>query len=390
MGRTGSIRLFHIGGIAVDLHWTFFLIILAGGWQGWLWYGTWLGIAQAIAVIVLLFASTLLHEVGHTLQARALGLTARRIVLLPIGGLAQLETPPTQPGQELLVALAGPWVNLGAAVILGVAIFFVWGLVPGDWAVQITLSIFSPPTLLALALYTLAANMMLFAFNMLPAFPMDGGRILRAGLAMATDYELATRVASWLGRVLSLLLLVLAFFGWPPLNIPPNPLLAIVTPIIYFGAQYEERYVRRQRALVRLEARDLCQSPDESLSPWQNLSDKLVRHLFRLERPLPVVVEGRLVGLLGYQDIRRNLKGLPEPVTVAHVMQSEFPSIQSHETLWVTLQEMNAARLDVMPVVDQGQFKGLILRDNLNFAWRYTNRAEANTRDVQPHSERMS
>ena len=192
MWQTGTIRVARIGGIAVDIHFTFALVVLWGAFSGWQ-----RGPVLGVLAILLLFGCVLLHELAHGLQARASGLVVRRVILLPIGGLALLETPASKPWQELVIALAGPLLNLGLAAAAGIAILII------DPAYAFTLDVFTRTTLApgieGALLYLLSINLSLFLFNMLPAFPMDGGRVLRASLALMAPYVVATRISAWIG-----------------------------------------------------------------------------------------------------------------------------------------------------------------------------------------------
>ncbi len=369
MWQVGTIRIGRIGGIAIDVHVTFALVILWGGWQGWYQHRTLLGIVYGILLIVLLFICILLHELGHGLQAKAFGLVARRITLLPIGGLAQLASMPVYPSHELMIALAGPAVNLALAGILGLISFIINPLTPATWLEQSLDLLVAPPGAAALLWYLVGSNLILFIFNMLPAFPMDGGRVLRAGLAMILDYEVATRVSAWLGRIVAVAMGVFGLVGWPPAGIAQNPLLLLIAFMIFFGAQHEEIYVRRQRALVRVEVGEITRRLPETLAPWDSITGNLITRLFRQEQTLPVLVEDRVVGLLTYHDVRR-FQGRSAPATVAHAMRTHFPSLQLTDTLWVALQEMYAFQLPILPVVDNGIFQGVVCLNDINHAWR--------------------
>ncbi len=373
MWQAGSVRIARIGGIAVEIHLTFGLVILWSAWQGAYHYGGLPGAGYGILLLVLLFACVLLHELGHGLQARSLGLVVRRITLLPIGGLAQLETPPSHPWHELVIALAGPVVNLGLAALLAAILYVTSPLALGDLTGRALVAFLAVPDGTSLLLYLVAANLVLFVFNMLPAFPMDGGRVLRAGLALAIDYEQATRIAAWLGRGMALLMGVVGLLGWPAVSIPPNPLLLVMALMVFLGARQEESYVRRQRALVRLEVQQIAQRDPETVAPWDPVTSTMVARLLQLDRPLPVLVDGRVVGLVTFHDVRR--RRWPQPsMTVAHVMRTQFPLLRLTDTLWVALQEMHAFQLAALPVSENGVFQGLICLDDINHAWRSARR----------------
>ena len=381
MWQTGSLRVARIGGIDIEIHITFVLVILWGAWQGWAQYGRLTGALYGMLLMILLFVCILLHELGHGLQARAFGLSVRRITLLPIGGLAQLESPPAYPLHELTIALAGPLVNLGLALPLIFIAYLFQPFAISNLIEQSKNLIFSsPPNITGLALYLFWSNLSLFAFNMIPAFPMDGGRVLRSGLALAIDYEIATRVAAWIGRLLAILMIIIGLVGQLTGH-PLSLLLVLFGFVVFFGAQQEEQYVRRQRALIRLEVSKLTRPSAEVIAPWDAITGRLVAHLFRHEHALPVLVEGRLVGLLTYQDVRRAYSGGIDPSsTVAHVMRTTFPNVKLSDTLWVALQEMSSFQLAVLPVLEDGIFQGVISLDDINHAWQFAGRQQRTTK----------
>jgi Zn-dependent protease/CBS domain-containing protein len=370
--RDGAIRVARVGGIVIDIHFSFGLVLFWGAWEGWSRYSNYSGALYGLLAVALLFACILLHELGHALLARALGINASRITLLPVGGLAQFESSPAYAWQELIIVLTGPLVNLILALVLGVSIYFLQPpLSLADWPSYL-FSLY-PPTLTGLALYLVGANIALFLFNMLPAFPMDGGRTLRASLALVLDYEMATRLAAGLGCALAILMIVLGLAGWPSVGLMPNPFLLIVAVVVVMGAYQEERHVRRQRALVRTEVGSICQLPSQVIAPWDTVSPPLVRRLFKRERALPVMVGDRLVGLLTHAGAQKGARRR-QPVTVAHLMRSDFPILQPHDTLWVALQEMDNSQLYYLPVVDNGIFLGLVSLDHIEDAWRPVSR----------------
>lgn len=365
--NTGAIRIAHIGGIAIDIHITFFLVLVWGAWQGWTLNRTVAGAAYGLGAILLLFFCVLLHELGHGLAARALGLHVRQIIILPIGGMAQLATSPSYPWHELLITLAGPMVNLGIALIAAPVAFLLTPFTPAAWAYDLLL--LSPAGAAGLLRYLLWTNLILFAFNMIPAFPMDGGRILRAALAILTDYEAATRVAATIGRGLALLLGIYGLLQWRNGIVSGGIFLVVVALLVFYGARYEDIYVRRRRALVRLEVADVCQLPAQVLHPWDVLSVVLIRRLARGGHALPVIVDGRLVGVLTEREVFR-LLGAGRKLTIAHIMRPDFPVLELTDTLWVAYQYMIDSQLASLPVVANGDFKGMVTLEHLRTAWR--------------------
>ena len=384
MVRSGSIRIGRIAGIAVGVHWSFALVLSWGAWQGWVASGGLSGAALGTLAVSLLFGAVLLHELGHALTARGFGLAVRQVTLLPIGGMAELETMPNQPIQELSIALAGPMVNLALAIGLAAIGWLMDPLLLSDW--RSNLMMMAPRGSLALVYYLLWANGILFFFNMLPAFPMDGGRVVRSALAVWLDYEVSTRVAAWLGRLMAVVIALIGVAGYVMPRFTTNPLFLVVGIVVYFGASHEERSVRRRRALVRLEAKDIDWTIPEIIAPAQPLTRGLVARLMRDDLTLPVVREdGALAGLLTYRDIQQvSRHGVPP--TAAHAMRSDFPIIAPHDTLWVALREMTTYQLDTLPVLQQGRLLGLITLDDIDRAWKTKLRRH---RERRPRSQEI-
>src|SRR5688500_13917046 len=229
-----SWRIGRVFGVDLFVHATFLLLL---AWVAW-WFYAKRGLVgdavSGIVFIVLLFSIVVLHELGHVLTARRYGIQTRDITLLPIGGVARLERMPSEPYQELLVALAGPAVNVVLAVILGAAVIGIHG--PAALAPAAAGEIFSVEgSMLAKLAW---GNVSLAVFNMIPAFPMDGGRVLRAFLAMNMNYVRATNIAASIGQFLALLLGFAGLFN--------NPLLIFIALFVWMGAAQESATVQME------------------------------------------------------------------------------------------------------------------------------------------------
>src|SRR5262245_6903683 len=220
-----SFRLFDVAGTAVRIHLTFFLLLAWIAAIHWTRGGVQAAI-DGVAFISLLFVCVVLHEFGHVFAARAYGIRTSDVTLLPIGGVASLERMPEKPGQEIVVALAGPAVNLVIAVVLAVV------LGTGFDLGQMTQLEEAGGTFWG---RVAAANVVLCVFNLIPAFPMDGGRVLRALLAIPMGYTRATRVAASIGQGLAFVFALLGLLG--------NPLLILIAVFIFLAASGEAGYV---------------------------------------------------------------------------------------------------------------------------------------------------
>lgn len=218
-------------GIPVLVHWSFLLIL---GWAGYRGYeaGGWSYLFFMLILTLLLFGCVLLHELGHSLMARRFGIHTRSIMLLPIGGVAALDSLPRRPSHELLVAVAGPMVN----VVIAGLIFILF-----DWPENVILSdgSWDMTSLVGMLFYV---NVVMVLFNLIPAFPMDGGRMLRAFLAMKVSYLRATVLASWIGQVLAV--------GMVVSGLRINPFLSIIGLVIFWGARREREAVQQRFAMA--------------------------------------------------------------------------------------------------------------------------------------------
>lgn len=227
-----------LAGVNINVHWSFSFIIVWVVLQGAFSHGKIDGIIFALVAVLLLFGCVTLHELGHALIAQYLNVPVKNIILLPIGGLAQMQSLPEKPFHEILIAGAGPLVNLSIAVsLVPVALVFseeplLLGLLtsPGTVLSAVMQAFFQEGALLGLIIFLLLSNVILFVFNLIPAFPMDGGRILRAILALFLSYPRATQIALTVGHAIALLL-VLGAFHWK------NPGLLFVAVFVFIAGR---------------------------------------------------------------------------------------------------------------------------------------------------------
>ncbi len=223
-----SINLFRVFGIRLAVHFTFLLLLAYVAWEGWADAG-WLGLGFSVAFILLLFTCIVLHELGHSLTARRFGVGVSRILLLPIGGMAEFDSIPREPRRELLITLAGPAVNFAFVLAL-----WPFVAVPSGW-----LGGEVPLTWSGLLFGLWLVNLVMGCFNLIPVFPMDGGRILRSLLAMRWPYLRATRWAATLGKILAVAGVV--FMAWEVHNLLGCCLFAF----IFVAGDLEYRAVKR-------------------------------------------------------------------------------------------------------------------------------------------------
>jgi Zn-dependent protease len=303
---------------------------------------------QGVVFFVALFVCVLLHEYGHALMARRYGIPTKDITLLPIGGVARLERMPDKPGQELWVALAGPAVNVVIAGALAL-----WLLVTDSWEPVSQLS----TTQGSFAERLLGVNLFLVLFNLLPAFPMDGGRVLRAFLAMRLDYARATRIAATIGQGMAFLLGFIGLF-W-------NPFLLFIALFVWIGASQEATAAEMKSSLAGVPVREAMLTEFRTLTPSATLTEATRLLLAGSQQDFPVIDGGRVVGILAHADLFQALRERGEHVAVADVMRRDFEAVQSEELLDAALAHVHAERGQVLPVMRQGQLVGLLTAENL-------------------------
>ena len=281
-----SFRLVRIFGIEIKIHVTFFLLL---AWIGWLYHrsgGTPAAI-DGVLFVLLIFACVLLHELGHALAAAHYGIKTPDITLLPIGGMARLERIPEKPSQEIAVTLAGPAVNLLIAAVLGVAIGLTTGI-PDPQALE--------QTGLPMTVRLFAVNIWLVIFNAIPAFPMDGGRLLRALLAMRMNYARATQIAANIGHGIAFLFFIVGLWT--------SPMLILIAVFVYFGASNEALMAQMRSISKDLRVSAAMVTHFETLPFEATLNDAVEALLRTSQHEFPVTDhDGQVRGILTRNDM---------------------------------------------------------------------------------------
>lgn len=352
-----SIKLLSVRGIDINIHMTFPLILLWAAFQyGFLARGGWEGALFGIIIVSLLFVLVTLHELGHSFAARSFGVPVQQIVLLPIGGVAQLKHMPRKPIQELIIALAGPAVNVALVLILGtIAILF-------------NMNVLNPLTILSSGFalsfstifgYLFLYNIILALFNMLPAFPMDGGRVLRALLAMRFDYGKATNFAARIGQAFAVLLGIYGLFNG-------GIFMIFIALFVYTGASQENQLVQQFERLRGLTVRQAYTSQATYLSPYDTIQRAVSLKLLGWQSNFPVFYNEQMVGLLTERDTMEALSRRSPTTLVGEVMSSNIVPVTPNQELFDVQQRMVNERLTALPVVEDAQFLGMITWRNIN------------------------
>jgi stage IV sporulation protein FB len=341
-----SITLGSFKGTAVRVHVTFLLFL---AWIGFAAYqrGGMIAARDSLLFIIAIFTCVVLHEFGHILTGRRYGIVAPEVTLLPIGGVASVNRMPDKPYQELLIALAGPAVNvvIAAALLLGLG------------AVDLGAAAHVDDPSVGLVERLAVVNVFLAAFNMIPAFPMDGGRVLRAGLAMWIGQEKATRIAAGIGQAFAFVLGFLGLFG--------NPLLVFIAIFIYIAAAGEAQMTLVSEATRDVKAVDAMETRIVTIDRGATIGEAVDTLLATSQDDFPVLdASSRLRGLLSRADIVEALNTADASAPIAPFVRKEAPTIDAGASLDSALAKLNEA--GAIGVIDtDGALLGLLTRQSI-------------------------
>ena len=343
-----SLNIGRVAGTVVRVHLTFLLFL------AWIFAASYASGGAATAVdslifMVLLFLCVLLHEFGHIFTARAFGVPTPYVTLLPIGGVAQLERIPEEPGQEFLIAIAGPLVNV---VITAALVLLAGAHLQTSAAAVDNMQI---PLLDRLA----AVNLFLALFNMIPAFPMDGGRVLRALLASRLGYVRATEIAAAIGQFVAF---ALGFIG-----LLINPILIFIAIFVYLAATSEAHMVALRAASRGVPVSYAMMRQFASLLPQAHLDEAVQALLQTGQGEFPVVDgAGKPVGVLGRGDLIRAIKTLGPDARVADAMSAELPTIGHRHCLDEAFKLLQQKQAPAVGVTDAtGRLVGLVTHETI-------------------------
>jgi Zn-dependent protease/predicted transcriptional regulator len=344
-----SLSLGRIAGISVFVHWTFLILI------GWIVYinlrmgHDTIDILWSVFFILTLFACVTFHELGHALAARRYNIKTKNITLLPIGGLAQLESIPEKPKEELVVALAGPLVNIVIAFVL-----YPFVALGPEITEEFDLTKLSHHNFLA---SLMIVNIWLAVFNMIPAFPMDGGRVLRALLAFKFDRAVATRMAASVGQLLAIGFVLIGFFY--------NPFLIFIGVFIFLGAQAEAQHAESKSQLKGFTVADALMRDIPKLRPDDSIRHSIDMLLDTQNRNFIVVDGTEVMGTLSRDEIIRALREGKEQAAVSEAMNKDFISLEVDMPLEEAWMKLQLARKAAAPVFASGQLVGMLDTENI-------------------------
>lgn len=366
-----SLTLFRFRGISVRVHWSFLLILAYGAFA----YSAGsnapaLGALYGVIIIVLLFVCVTLHEFGHALVARHYGIGVRDITLLPIGGVANLERLPENPGQELLIAIAGPMVNFVLALLLlpFTLLAVGWEMRAGTMSLELSQiwANLQTPGFGNLLLYLLSTNILLGLFNLLPAFPMDGGRILRALLAMAMDYVQATRIAVLVGRMIAALMALWGIFLWSAGS--GGIVMLLIAFFVYVGGGAEREVVESRAVLRNHTASEALIRDAVSLYASEELNRAVDLIMNSYQTDFPVMdLAGQFIGVLTRTRLVQALRDQGPDARVVDVMlpADQVPVCAPTTSLADVWEKMAQSGQRIVAIQDGRQFLGLITSNDI-------------------------
>jgi Zn-dependent protease/predicted transcriptional regulator len=337
-----SFEVTKLFGIPLRIHLAFLLLLVFVAMAG-AQAGEAAGALNGVLTVVLVFGCVAIHELAHSLVAMRYGVNVRAIVLLPIGGVSQMDEIPEDAGQEVRVSLVGPLTSLVLALL-----FYLFAVAANQEISLRQLSIYRGTLLPKL----FVINLMLGLFNILPAFPMDGGRVLRGILSARMDHTKATKIAVDIGQAMAILMFFFGiFFNW---------WLALIAVFIYLGAESEEHRTILRAALRHVPVSRAMLTNVEAVSSSDSLSTVVKKTCHSLQTDFPVIDGGLVVGVLPKEAIFAAIDEKPPETLVSEIMTKEFPSATREDTLDSVFRKMESRGISLVPILDQGSFVGMI------------------------------
>lgn len=344
-----SLKIGSVSGIGIFLHWTFLLLVAAIFAYFYIQGQSFGAAVSGMGLVLAVFFCVILHELGHALTAKRFGVPTRSITLYPIGGLARLERIPSEPMKEFWIAIGGPVVNIVIAVVLA-GLLLVMGGTFGPGALE------APGQHLVASLMWI--NAVLAGFNLLPAFPMDGGRVLRSLLALRQDYAQATQTAANVGQAMAILFGLIGIVWF-------NPVLLFIALFVYVGAQQESKQAMYRAFTEGTPVRQAMVTRFATLAADDTLNDAVDELLAGTDHDFPVVENGQVVGLLRRKELIQSLSDHDRDTPVAEVADREFFTTEPGAPLDEVFQQMNAQSCSTVPVEQGDQLVGLLTLENV-------------------------
>ncbi len=364
-----SFKILQVAGIGVFVHWTFLILI------AWIIFAHVSAgdnvamIASGVGFVLALFACVVLHEFGHALTARQFGVKTRDITLLPIGGVARLERIPEVPYQEFLVAIAGPAVNIVIAGVL-FAILVLLGTLGQITQVQVVGGSFLTKLMWV--------NLVLVAFNLIPAFPMDGGRVLRALLATRMSRVRATHLAASVGQAVAI------FFAIVGLLVPGMFMLLFIALFVYLGAQGESQAAEVREIFRGARVRDAMVQRFLTLNESDPLELATRQMAAGHQKDFPVTDGHEITGILAHQDVVTALSEGRSQARVGDIVRHRCPTVLANQPLDRAVDQMQASGCSALLVEDSGELVGILTSEHLG-SWMMLHSAWQDRPTVREH-----
>jgi Zn-dependent protease/CBS domain-containing protein len=357
----GSIRIARIAGIDIGIHYSWILIFVLitwslavgyfpiedPGWQPWLYWAT------SIVAAVLLFISVLLHELAHSLVAKSRGVAVKSITLFLLGGVSNLESEPEKPGTEFAVAIVGPLTSVLIAAVFWAADYF--NLIPGGAGK-------------AIARYLVTINVLLAAFNILPGFPLDGGRVLRSIIWGATnDLKKATNIAATVGQVFGWMMIAGGVFWALTGNLISGIWLAFIGWFLNGAAEASRRELEMKSLWLNVRVSNVMNDKPETIAPGTSI-DTLVNEVYvrRGLRAAPVVDDDKLMGIVSLADIKKVAMNEWRNTPVMSVMTRQpLRTVKPEDSMSTAVQVMAEHGVDQLPVVAGDKLVGVLGRADI-------------------------
>ncbi len=356
----GAFKIGRVAGIDLKVHWTFFLLLAFYAFAGYQGSGSLTNALITALIIVALFVCVMLHEYGHSLVAQRLGIEIQDITVLPLGGVARLKSLPERPWDEVKIAIAGPLVNVVLAPI-----FFAIALLLGASPLDIADLLQGGNSLGQIFAYLGFINVVLVVFNLIPAFPLDGGRVLRGLLATRLGVVRATDVSAAIGQFFAATFFLIGLLGG-------NFLLALVAVFIFFGATGEAQMVRQQEKTRGLSVSDVMGTKPrtETVTPSHTFGQVLDSVIHGYQEDFPVVDDsGNLLGMLTRDEIMRAAHSPERYQSVRDLMKTDVPTISSQADLFEEgLSILQQSGLRALPVTENGELVGMLTIEDVGHA----------------------
>ncbi len=348
---SNSLELIKVKGIPIRIHWSFLLIL---GYVSYINYQSGSKPTEmlwSLIYVLSIFLCVTLHELGHALAAKHYGIETKSITLYPIGGVAALEKIPEKPLQELVVAFSGPLVNVIISVVLWTWIF----LSPSEYYLEdIGIKISAKNIIINLA----TVNLTLVIFNLLPAFPMDGGRVLRALLSMVISRLKATFIAMIIGQLISVIFIISGFIY--------NPFLIFIGIFIFFGAAQEYQMIKYGNFITNLKVKDALMTQFSLLLPNSTLQDVMKIILDTHEKEFVVINhEGVPIGIMTREILIKYLTELPKEALIRECYQKSSLYLTPETPLNEAFKIMQLESIPIVPVIHKGKLIGVINSENI-------------------------